>query len=84
MGLASLDDEKEQMRLVQEATEGMSKTLKLRDSTFSWRNVRYTVPVGGVEKKRLLLDNVDGWIKPGEMTALMGYAIELFFLKNKI
>lgn len=30
--------------------------------------MKYTVPVK--EGKRLLLDNVDGWIKPGQMTAL--------------
>lgn len=26
---------------------------------------------------RLLLDNVDGWIKPGQMTALMGYVLKI-------
>lgn len=36
------------------------------------------MPVGGEEKKRLLLDNVDGWIQPGQMTALMGYVAELY------
>eukprot|EP00026_Physarum_polycephalum_P000540 Phypoly_transcript_00541.p1 GENE.Phypoly_transcript_00541~~Phypoly_transcript_00541.p1 ORF type:complete len:1444 (+),score=259.70 Phypoly_transcript_00541:181-4512(+) len=40
------------------------------DTTFTWKDVNYTVPVKG--GTRLLLDNVEGWIKPGQMTALMG------------
>jgi ATP-binding cassette, subfamily G (WHITE), member 2, SNQ2 len=38
------------------------------NTTFLWQDMKYTVPVKG--GKRLLLDNVDGWIKPGQMTAL--------------
>lgn len=67
-----IDDEKERNKMVQEATEGMANTLVMRDSIFSWRDVNYVVPVGGAEKKRQLLDNIAGWIKPGQMTALMG------------
>lgn len=37
---------------------------------FSWQNVSYTVPVPGGTRK--LLDNVQGYVKPGTMTALMG------------
>lgn len=83
--LASIEDEKEAARIVKEATEGMGKTLAMRDSTFSWRHINYTVPVGGKEKNRYtihlilpltnfrqLLNSVDGWIRPGQMTALMG------------
>jgi len=44
--------------------------LVMRDTTFTWKDVIYTVPVKGGERR--LLDNVDGWIKPGQMTALMG------------
>ncbi len=39
-----------------------------KGTTFTWRDVNYTVPVKGGE--RLLLDKVEGWIKPGQMTAL--------------
>lgn len=37
---------------------------------FSWKHVNYTVPVAG--GTRQLLDNVQGYVKPGTMTALMG------------
>lgn len=37
---------------------------------FTWEKVRYTVPVSGGQK--LLLDDVYGYVKPGELTALMG------------
>lgn len=40
------------------------------DSIFTWSNIAYTVPYDGGERK--LLDNVSGWCRPGEMTALMG------------
>jgi ATP-binding cassette subfamily G (WHITE) protein 2 (SNQ2) len=39
-------------------------------SVFTWRNLRYTVSVPG--GTRLLLDNVNGFIKPGSLGALMG------------
>jgi ABC-type glutathione transport system ATPase component len=39
-------------------------------SVFTWENINYTVPVQGGERQ--LLNQVEGWIKPGEMTALMG------------
>jgi ABC-type multidrug transport system ATPase subunit/ABC-type multidrug transport system permease subunit len=41
-----------------------------KTTTFTWKDVNYTVPVKG--GSRLLLDKVEGWIKPGQMTALMG------------
>lgn len=40
-----------------------------------WKDLCYTVPVPQQpdgSKHRLLLDHVSGWIKPGQMTALMG------------
>ena len=39
-------------------------------SILHWQDVSYTVKTGGGE--RLILDNVDGWVKPGTLTALMG------------
>nr|A0A2U8U2K9.1 RecName: Full=ABC transporter asL7; AltName: Full=Xenovulene A biosynthesis cluster protein L7 [Sarocladium sp. 'schorii']AWM95783.1 ABC transporter [Sarocladium sp. 'schorii'] len=39
-------------------------------SIFHWRNVCYDIKIKG--KPRRILDNVDGWVKPGTMTALMG------------
>ncbi|KAJ3284582.1 hypothetical protein HK104_009867 [Borealophlyctis nickersoniae] len=40
------------------------------ETTFTWQDVVYTVPISGGTKQ--LLDHVAGWIKPGQMTALMG------------
>ncbi|EFA79741.1 ABC transporter G family protein [Heterostelium album PN500] len=62
--------EKEMNQLVQQATENMKDTLILHGGVFTWQDIKYTVPVP--EGTRLLLDNVEGWIKPGQMTALMG------------
>lgn len=39
-------------------------------SILHWQDVSYTVKTGGGEG--LILDNVDGWVKPGSLTALMG------------
>jgi ATP-binding cassette subfamily G (WHITE) protein 2 (PDR) len=39
-------------------------------SILHWQNVSYTVKSGGEDRK--ILDNVDGWVKPGTLTALMG------------
>lgn len=39
-------------------------------SILHWQDVSYTVKAGGEE--RVILDNVDGWVKPGTLTALMG------------
>ena len=40
------------------------------ESIFTWRNVEYTVPYLGGERK--LLNGVNGYAKPGVMVALMG------------
>ena len=47
---------------------GSNKIESKNDTTFTWKDVNYTVPVKG--GTRLLLDKVEGWIKPGQMTAL--------------
>ncbi|KAF2740492.1 ABC transporter-like protein [Polyplosphaeria fusca] len=50
----------------QEALEQISSS----ESVFTWKDVEYTVPYQGGERK--LLNNVDGYAKPGVMVALMG------------
>lgn len=37
---------------------------------FTWRDVKYDVPVK--DGTRTLLDHISGWVKPGTLTALMG------------
>ncbi|KAF9776373.1 hypothetical protein IL306_005456 [Fusarium sp. DS 682] len=39
-------------------------------STFHWEDLCYDVQIKG--KERRILDHVDGWVKPGQSTALMG------------
>ncbi|KAJ5858866.1 hypothetical protein N7534_004143 [Penicillium rubens] len=39
-------------------------------SIFHWENVTYSVEIKGEERR--ILDHVDGWIRPGTLTALMG------------
>ncbi|KAH9427137.1 ZEB2-regulated ABC transporter 1 [Pyricularia oryzae] len=39
-------------------------------STFGWRDVCYEVQIK--KETRRILDHVDGWVKPGTLTALMG------------
>ncbi|KAH6889280.1 ABC drug exporter AbcA [Thelonectria olida] len=39
-------------------------------SVFHWNNVCYDIKIKG--NTRRILDNVDGWVKPGTLTALMG------------
>ncbi|EGG25222.1 hypothetical protein DFA_03470 [Cavenderia fasciculata] len=65
------EDELKQIRMVQEATAKIKDTLKMPGGEFSWQNIKYTVPLPDKTQK-LLLDDVEGWIKPGQMTALMG------------
>ncbi|KAK5126110.1 hypothetical protein LTR85_011465 [Meristemomyces frigidus] len=55
------DEEKED-----EALQNITKS----ESIFTWRNVEYTVPYLGGERK--LLNGVNGYAKPGVMVALMG------------
>lgn len=47
-------------------------TAAIQESTsiFHWRNVCYDIKIKG--EPRRILDNVDGWVKPGTLTALMG------------
>ncbi|AAS54349.2 AGL142Cp [Eremothecium gossypii ATCC 10895] len=42
------------------------------DSIFHWRDVCYDIQIKN--ETRRILTNVDGWVKPGTLTALMGYS----------
>lgn len=39
-------------------------------SIFHWENVSYEIKIKGTQRR--ILDSVDGWVKPGTLTALMG------------
>jgi ATP-binding cassette, subfamily G (WHITE), member 2, SNQ2 len=40
------------------------------ETVFTWRDVNYTIPYEGQERK--LLQDVQGYVRPGKLTALMG------------
>ncbi|KAK3316648.1 ABC-2 type transporter-domain-containing protein [Apodospora peruviana] len=44
--------------------------IQRQTSVFHWNNVCYEVKIKSETRK--ILDNVDGWVKPGTLTALMG------------
>lgn len=44
--------------------------LQKQTSVFQWHDVCYEVKIKG--ETRRILDHVDGWVKPGTLTALMG------------
>jgi ABC-type multidrug transport system permease subunit/ABC-type multidrug transport system ATPase subunit len=44
--------------------------LQRQTSVFQWHDVSYEVKIKS--ETRRILDNVDGWVKPGTLTALMG------------
>lgn len=46
------------------------QTFRGSTSIFHWSNVCYDLKIKG--ESRRILDNVDGWVKPGTLTALMG------------
>ena len=55
----------------------LDKDITVKEATFQkstgffhWSNVCYDIKIKG--KPRRILDSVDGWVKPGTLTALMG------------
>ena len=42
-----------------------------RADIFSWKNIQYEVPISGWDMRKLL-DDVSGYVAPGNLTALMG------------
>ena len=51
--------------------EKASQGVPLSNDVFTWHNLQYDVPVAGGTVRRLL-DNVSGYVAPGNLTALMG------------
>jgi ATP-binding cassette, subfamily G (WHITE), member 2, PDR len=49
---------------------GTEKGFQGSTSVFHWKNVCYDIKIK--KKPRRILDNIDGWVKPGTLTALMG------------
>lgn len=53
-----------------EKEDNIEKHLVRNTSVFTWKDLCYSVPVEDGE--RLLLDHVQGWVRPGMLGALMG------------
>lgn len=56
--------------MVESDSEGSSDELVRNTSVFTWKNLSYVVKTPSGD--RTLLDNVQGWVKPGMLGALMG------------
>ncbi|GJC88861.1 ZEB2-regulated ABC transporter 1 [Colletotrichum liriopes] len=56
--------------VVEKAEDSDISDLAKQTSVFHWKDVCYDVQVKG--ETRRILDHVDGWVKPGTLTALMG------------
>ena len=50
--------------------QGVSEVIQKQTAIFQWHDVCYDIKIKG--QHRRILDNVDGWVKPGTLTALMG------------
>ncbi|KAG4411809.1 hypothetical protein IFR04_015054 [Cadophora malorum] len=56
--------------LVEENKQESQPVLQQQTAIFHWKNVCYDISIKG--KNRVILDHVNGWVKPGTLTALMG------------
>jgi ABC-type multidrug transport system ATPase subunit len=48
----------------------ISSIIQKQTAIFQWKDVCYDIKIKGEERR--ILDHVDGWVKPGTLTALMG------------
>jgi hypothetical protein len=53
----------------EELTRQVSAVIQKQTAIFQWKDVCYDIKIKG--HPRRILDHVDGWVKPGTMTALM-------------
>ena len=51
-------------------SDGQVKGVAKNETVFTWQNVNYSIPVQGGERQ--LLQDVQGFVRPGKLTALMG------------
>lgn len=57
----------------------VSTILKKQTAVFHWEDVCYDIKIKG--EPRRILDHVDGWVKPGTLTALM---VSTFALRSRL
>ncbi|KAL4960100.1 putative ABC multidrug transporter [Aspergillus stella-maris] len=63
-------DSEAQMEKTVDEEPGMVSGVEKQSSIFHWEDVTYDIKIKG--EPRRILDRVDGWIRPGTLTALMG------------
>ncbi|ORY70232.1 AtrD, ABC-transporter [Pseudomassariella vexata] len=63
-------DVKEETELVAGHKSGIFDNLQKQTAVFHWDDISYDIEVKHGKKR--ILDDVDGWVKPGTLTALMG------------
>lgn len=51
-------------------SDGHAEKVAKNETIFTWQNVNYTIPIKGGERQ--LLQNIQGYVRPGKLTALMG------------
>ena len=51
-------------------SDGHGEKVAKNETIFTWQNVNYTIPYKGGERQ--LLQNIQGFVRPGKLTALMG------------
>jgi ATP-binding cassette subfamily G (WHITE) protein 2 (PDR) len=56
--------------LKQDKAQHAAEIIQKQTAVFSWRDVCYEIKIKG--ETRQILNHVDGWVKPGTLTALMG------------
>ncbi|KAG9233334.1 putative multidrug resistance ABC transporter [Amylocarpus encephaloides] len=56
--------------VVPEKIENQTAIIARQTAIFHWKDVCYDIKIKG--EPRRILDHVDGWVKPGTLTALMG------------
>ncbi|KAJ5224589.1 ABC multidrug transporter C [Penicillium citrinum] len=55
---------------INESTQEVSAGIQRQTAVFHWQDVCYDIKIKNEERR--ILDHVDGWVKPGTCTALMG------------
>lgn len=82
--LVSDEEQQTQPKHRDQVTDGkdnIAANVEKQTSILHWQDVSYKVPTGGEE--RVILDHVDGWVKPGTLTALMGVSgVSLILFTN--
>lgn len=68
----------EKIRSDENAGEKDVSMIQRQTAIFSWEDVCYEVKIK--KETRRILDHVDGWVKPGTLTALMVSRIDDFLL----